>query len=331
MSDLETRAIAARDAVRQSVAALGLPPLETGPPQNRRWVVTMMATLLAVATIAGLAAYAGHRGQAVVPRPSAGSVPESGIPVGYHFEATGEINAFEDGQRNSITVYGEMGTEDPYERVDLAIEITGPPSSGTLPTSGERVTIGNGIEGVFSEQRSARNLWWKPAPTIRIRLASRTLRDDELIAIARQGRLVDSEFDPGPLPRGLSQVGRLDDYRSGAYTPGWIEGGASGRWVSYKKQGPGGARDLVAATASGGSDEFNVNRWLTGPNTTAITVRGRAGFMAQTHTASEGEDNDASLDSWVLFWQEPEGFVSYASGLGLTPTELVQFAASAAP
>ena len=221
--DLDTRMRAAGDSLARASERLS----PAAPPRSLRPLagvvaVVVAAVALAAGTVTVLAVNDGD-GESTVASGSAVArlvpdvVPEGVRPAGVVELPTDDAA----GSGQSISVYGDPSTDDPFAESDLAILTT--PAPLLYEEGGETVDV-RGHDGLVTDALPvATTVLWEEAEGLTVSVASRTLDVDQLVSIA-EGLAVDADagtVDVGSLPDGLPgplervAAARVDDVSFG--------------------------------------------------------------------------------------------------------------------
>ncbi len=334
MVDVDASARHAGEALRRSVSMLEVPSPPVAAHRGKRLGAAVGAVTLALAGVVAVVVARGGDERIEAGGPlnvKVGPLVAGYLPDGFGIDSGGDITPRgELRSRNAITVYGDADASDPFNKADLAVLVLAAPGGGELPSDGKEVVIGDG-EGVLNTFRGGWALWWRPHPDARVQVISRTLSDDELVAIARGGTFRGGDLVFGSLPAGLERIGQVPDAVFAGNVVGASDRRASGHWATYRRLRPGIGvpDDLLISTYTGDNDELAVNRWLFGPDSRAVKVRGTQGLLFNTSDAVESQPG--SLDMQVLLWQEADGVVAGIRGFRVSPDNLLAFAEELRP
>ncbi|MDQ3146076.1 MAG: hypothetical protein M3R01_03935, partial [Actinomycetota bacterium] len=216
----------------------------------------------------------------------------------------------------SLRLYGAPGADDPFARLDLGIVVV-PTENPVRARADDRATrslVVRGQPGLLFEASDAtgmRELQWTEPGGPTITLASRSLDDRQVLALAEGLSVEGAAVRPGPLPEGLELVAN----QPSASVPGRLTVPvptiAKGWALAYGT--PAGAsvrrRSLEVATHRGDGDHLAALAWWYDGRT--VEVRGHAGVLG---TGGDG----ASVVSWL----EDEGVAVTVSAVGFTEEEL---------
>jgi hypothetical protein len=320
--DLDTQMRVASHSLRR--ASRGLTP--TGPPPTRRpplavaGMAVVVTLLLAVAGIAVLRLTDDDRSRVStgipdVPRLIPGAYPE-GLPdpMGIDLPYTA---LFDDNVPASIAVYGDPGGESPFAAADLAVITSDNDIRPYVEGSGNQRTVTvRGVEGLSTEASDGsaigRSVTWEEADGQHVLVASHSLDEDQLLAVAEALTIVGGDVTLDAAPPGvpvLEQLAAADDHllanlvvvgppvRRSAEA--FMVGNET---VDYDKS-------FFVVTSAGDTSDLVVVRWVTGADT-RTEVRG--------HPAWAGTDDGAQS----LVWEESPGVIAMVLANGLTDAEL---------
>jgi hypothetical protein len=208
----------------------------------------------------------------------------------------------------TVAVYGDPAAEDPIDAANLAIIVVDDETIGLdgdpVTLRGHEARLGDSSQandvGIAEQTRHFRWVSWHETEDVEITLASRTLRLEELMALA-DGLVVDRHaVRLGALPATLS--GPLEPLGTLAGMPfdgaPYAPGTAPGHVVFYGSDGPW----LSITTFDGDPRQLDVIRWMTGA-TQPVVVRDTEAWFAQTAVG------DGVL-AFTVVWQEAPGVIA---------------------
>jgi len=341
--DLDTRMRSAGDSLVRSSERLS----PAAPPRSLRPVATLAAAAVAaVALAAGTATVvAGGGSDGGDPATTATTVPRllpDVLPDGLRSAGIVELPADEAGfPTQSISVYGDPASEDPFAASDLAVLTIASP---LLPyDQAERVTV-RGHEGLVDDALPfATTVYWEEAEGLTIGLASRSLDVDVLLAIAEglavdgDARTVDLGRLPDALPGPLAPVASADiqAVALGLQATGLpLDESTAGHVAAYQPDDYAFFENALVATFAGNETDLAVLRWSTGAST-ATDVRGHAGWSGSYELPGfddgEGIVPESTGPLSAVVWEEAPGVLVLVQTFGPTLDEARAMAESLRP
>jgi hypothetical protein len=341
--DLETRMRSAGDSLVRASERLS----PAAPPRSLRPVAMLAAAAvttvaLGAGTIAVLADSESDGGDPVatatsVPRLIPDVVPDGLRPAGVIELPTDDAGA----QTQAVSLYGDPGAIDPFAVSDLAV-VT---AAGPLPRDlgGETVAV-RGHEGFVEDALPFKtSVFWEEAEGFTIGLSSRTLDNDQLVAIA-EGLDVDADaqtVEIGPLPDALPgpllPVASTDTevVMFGLQAAGLLlDEATTGHLAAYQPEGYTPFGSAIVATFTGDATDLAVLRWLVG-TTTATDVRGHPGWSGSYELPGfddgEGIVPGSRGPLSALVWEEAPGVLVLVQTFGPGPDEARAMAESLRP
>jgi hypothetical protein len=268
--------------------------------------------------------------------------PPAGLGFSYAFdqeladEALGDVA----GITYDRIVYGDAGADDPFAERDLevlsrtvpsGVDMTGDEESATEAPVTVRGHEGiGGIYGDTSTEAGLRFLQWLESDTLMLRVASYTLSEDELAAVAAALVVEDGIARLDAVPAGvagpLDEVGRRHraDYprrgdvreHTAYYTPG---GGES--------TGEPGEASAMTTVLPGGEAELTALRWELGPGE-AVEVDGEAGWLATDRLVVDPNGGDDAAVIVTLVWPRSDGVLVRIDAAHLSRDDVLALAGS---
>ena len=321
--DLDTQMRVASHSLRR--ASRGLTP--TGPPPTRRpplavaGLAVVVTLLLAVAGIAVLRLTDDDRSRVStgtrpdVPRLIPGAYPEGlpdpmAIDLPYALLSSDNVPA-------SIAVYGESGADNPFGVGDLAVITSDDDMRPYLEGSGNQRTVAvQGVEGLSTDATDGsaidRSVTWEVADGRHVMVASHSLDEDQLLAVAEALTIADGDVTLDAAPPGvpvLEQLAAGDDYLLASLVVAGPPVRRSAEAFMVGNETVDYDKSFFVVTLAGDASDLIVDRWFTSADT-PTEVRG--------HPAWAGTDEG----SQSLVWEESPGVIAMVLTNGLTDAEL---------
>ncbi len=313
-ADLDSRARAAATSLHNALADRPLPT--DVAPRSTGWTRTVLTAAAVVVAVAALATALlwpdGDDGKSGLATTS-GEVPRlvpTYVPDGFELAGAAETPV---GETGSIWVYGDSDSPDaPFAQRDLAVFVF-----DRADGIDETTLVPAGQVTAAALNRGPEQLHTSVSVDLGdgsiASISSRTLPDEEIVAVANQVR--GGPTLPTDLPEGLSMLVSEAGIGPGMWP---LQPVADGYFISYEVRRT--DQENVLVVASSDLDPL-IARYYLGPDADEVSVRGATGWLA---------DQAAGSESSALVWQEQDRVMSVAA-LDLSRDELLRVAESLEP
>jgi hypothetical protein len=323
---LDDRLAAGAAGLRRTVGAVP-PPAPPRPPSPGPRVLAALVLVAALVAGAAVALRSGGDDGSDVAM-SSGELPTLvstdppaglALSIAYDQETVEDADPPFDTLAADMVVYGDADADDPFAERDLEVRTRTIPPGGEMTGDEDGTTSGpvtvrgrpglGGVYGDASTEAGLRFLQWTESDTLLVRVASYSLSEDELAAVAAALVVDDGVARLAEAPAGVA--GPLDEVGS-RHRDDYAGPGAPREHIAYYVPGGGeptgepGTASAMTTVLPGGEAELAALRWELGPGE-AVEVDGRDGWLATDRLAADPAGGDDPAVVMSLVWARSEG------------------------